>query len=105
MNAYGHLRTVESWEQDEGSLGPLGATWLETEQAWNFALYSRHATGVTLLLYGAKDFVEPVFQSRLNPLVNKTGRIWHCFVPRKAAPAVRYYAYRVEGPWDPGQGH
>jgi len=105
MDTYGHLRTVESWEHDEGSLGPLGATWLETEQAWNFALYSRHATGVTLLLYGAKDFVEPAFQLRLNPLQNKTGRIWHCFVPRKAAPAARYYAYRVEGPWDPGQGH
>jgi isoamylase len=26
-------------------------------------------------------------------------------VPREAAPAARYYAYRVEGPWEPGQGH
>jgi isoamylase len=105
MSSYGHLRTVESWEHDEGSVGPLGATWLETEQAWNFALYSRHATGVTLLLYGAKDLVEPVFELRLNPLQHKTGRIWHCFVPRKSASAARYYAYRAEGPWDPGQGH
>ncbi len=105
MNAYGHLRTVEWWEREEGCVGPLGATWLPTEQAWNFALYSRYATGVTLLLYSAKDFVEPVWQLRLNPLQNKTGRIWHCFVAQKSAPAARYYAYRVEGPWDPEQGH
>ncbi len=105
MNAYGHLRTVEWWEREEGCVGPLGATWLPTEQAWNFALYSRYATGVTLLLYSAKDFVEPVLQLRLNPLQNKTGRIWHCFVAQKSAPAARYYAYRVEGPWDPEQGH
>jgi isoamylase len=105
MKTYGHLRTVESWERDEGSVAPLGATWLQTEQAWNFALYSRHATGVTLLLYGAKQFAKPVFQLPLDPLRNKTGRIWHCFVPRKSASTARYYAYRVEGPWDPVQGH
>lgn len=105
MNTYGHLRTVESWERDEGAVGPLGATWLPGEQAWNFALYSRHATGVTLLLYGRRSFAKPVFELRLDPLRNKSGRIWHCFVPRKSAPAAKYYAYRVEGPWDPAQGH
>ncbi len=104
MSTYERLCTVEWWERDEGCVGPLGATWLEAEQAWNFALYSRYATGVTLLLYGAKDFVEPALQLRLHPLRNKTGRIWHCFVPQEAAPAARYYAYRVEGPWEPGQG-
>ncbi|MGE5294425.1 MAG: glycogen debranching protein [Solirubrobacterales bacterium] len=105
MDTCGHLRTIESWERDEGSAGPLGATWLEPEQAWNFALYSRYATGVTLLLYGENDFVAPVFRLRLNPFQNKSGRIWHCFVPLESAPAAKYYAYRVEGPWDPSQGH
>jgi len=105
MKTDGHLRRVESWEHDEGSVGPLGATWVEAEHAWNFALYSRHATSVTLLLYSPKDFVKPVFQLRLDPLRNKTGRIWHCLVPRKPASTARYYAYRVEGPWDVVQGH
>jgi glycogen operon protein len=95
---------VEAWEREEGSDGPLGATWVQSEQAWNFALYSRHATGVTLLLYGDTDFTEPVLSLRLDPLVNKSGRIWHCFVTRAAAPAAKYYAYRVEGPWTPEQG-
>jgi isoamylase len=104
-DAPGHLRTIEVWERAEGSPAPLGATWVESEQAWNFACYSRHATGVTLLLYGEEDLATPVHQARLEPLQNKTGRIWHCFVPLHAAPAARYYAYRVEGPWDPGEGH
>jgi glycogen operon protein len=96
---------VESWERDEGSVGPLGATWLPAERAWNFALYSRYATEVTLLLYGEKDFVKPVLELRLDPFTNKTGRIWHRFVTQDSAPTARYYAYRVQGPWDPAQGH
>ncbi len=101
----GTLRTVESSERLEGTPTPLGATWLPAEQAWNFALFSRHATGVTLLLYADSDPVEPVLQVRLDPLQNKTGRIWHCRVARSAAPAARCYAYRVDGPSDPRQGH
>jgi isoamylase len=98
------VRAVESWG-DEGGIGPPGAIWLETEQAWNFTLFSKSATGVTLLLYGATDFLKPVFQLQLSPLKNKTARIWHCLVPQKSAPAARYYAYRVEGHWDPKNGH
>jgi glycogen operon protein len=30
---------------------PLGVEWIEAGNAFNFALYSRHATGVTLLGY------------------------------------------------------
>ena len=97
-------RTVESWDE-EGAIGPPGAAWLEAEQAWNFTLFSKGATGVTLLLYGATDCVQPVFQFQLDPLRNKTARIWHCRVPRNCAPAAKYYAYRVQGPWDPKQGH
>ena len=40
-----------SWSQIEGLPHPLGAVWLREERSYNFALYSRHATGVTLLLY------------------------------------------------------
>src|SRR5262249_59312463 len=36
---------------------------------------------------------------------NKPGPLWHCFVPGAFAPEAAHYAYRVEGPWDPGQGH
>ncbi len=80
----------------EGQPIPAGATW--TGDGWNFTLYSRHATGVTLLLYDGENFVKPVAVLKFDPLQNKTGRIWHCFVPQSAGPEARYYAYRVEGP-------
>jgi len=103
VNHTTQVRTVEAWDK-EGGLGPPGAVWLENEQAWNFTLYSRHATGVTLLLYGATDFIEPLFQLQFNPLKNKTARVWHCLVPQQLGPAARYYAYRVQGPWNPPAG-
>ena len=98
------VRTVEAWE-GEGGLGPPGAVWLEKERAWNFTLYSRHARGVTLLLYGATDFVQPVLELQLDPLQNKTARVWHCLVQEESAPSARYYAWRVQGPWNPAVGH
>jgi len=98
------VRTVEAWD-NEGGLGPPGAVWLEKKQAWNFTLYSRHARGVTLLLYGATDFVQPVCELQLNPLQNKTARVWHCLVAQNSAPDARYYAWRVQGPWNPSVGH
>jgi len=77
----------------EGLKIPPGVTW--EGDGWNFALFSRYATGVTLLLYDGKNFVKPLAVLKLDPLQNKTGRIWHCFVPHMAG--ARYYAYRVEG--------
>ncbi len=104
MIRMGGLQTVESWERAEGSPAPLGATWLESERAWNFSLFSRHAMGVELLLYG-DDLARPVFHLALDPVQNKTGPIWHCFVAQSAAPGARFYGYRVQGPCDPAHGH
>ena len=98
------VRTVEAWD-NEGGLGPPGAVWLESEQAWNFTLYTRHARAVQLLLYDAKDFVRPVFELQLDPLHNKTARVWHCLIPKASASTARYYAYRVRGPWNPAAGN
>jgi pullulanase/glycogen debranching enzyme len=50
---------MATWSETEGSPQPPGATWLEKEKSYNFSLYSRHATGVTLLLYTARDLVNP----------------------------------------------
>ena len=40
---------MKSWVTVEGSAYPLGATWIAGEKAYNFALYSKHATSVALL--------------------------------------------------------
>jgi glycogen operon protein len=101
----GQARTVELWERAEGAPTPFGATWVESEQAWNFALYSRHASGVTLLLYNEGALAKPAFEVALDPVGNKTAAIWHCLVTKSAAPKAKYYGWRVEGPRDPAHGH
>jgi isoamylase len=92
---------MTSWWQTEGSPQPLGATWLEEEQSYNFALYSRHATAVTLLIYSAGDLLNPAVRFRLNYLLHKSGRIWHCRLAPEQIGDARYYAYSVDGPNDP----
>ncbi len=83
----------------------MGVTWIPSLLAWNFSLYSRRATGVTLLLYEAGDPVQPVLELPLDPRVNKSGRIWHCWIPLARVDTAAYYAYRVEGHNDPAAGY
>ena len=96
---------LDPWEAQEGVPWPFGATWVSSLGAYNFALYSRHATAVTLLFYTREDPVTPVHVYRLHPRRNKTGRVWHCIVPLADLRNAVLYAYRVEGPVDPAQGH
>src|SRR5215471_826154 len=86
-----------TWEQAEGSPLPLGATWMEEEQAFNFAVHAEHAESVTLLLYTPADLVTPLLAYRFNFLRNKSGRIWHCRIPRSKIGDARYYGYSVSG--------
>jgi pullulanase/glycogen debranching enzyme len=72
----------QRWETKEGSPRPLGPTWITEEQAYNFAIYSKYATSVTLLLFGPEDFVSPVLQYRFAPFRNKTGRVWHARIAK-----------------------
>ena len=53
------LMKTRTWEQAEGSPLPLGATWIEEEQAFNFAICAEHAESVTLLFYARQRFGEP----------------------------------------------
>jgi len=96
---------TEEWEPREGAPVPLGATWIEVEQAYNFALYSKHAASVTLLLYGEHDFVTPLCSIAFQFPRNKTNRMWHVRVPAAAAADACYYAYRITGPFAPHEGH
>jgi len=91
------VRDRRTWTQAEGSPLPLGATWIEEEQAFNFAVHAEHAERVTLLLYSATDWVNPVLTFRFDFLHNKSGRVWHCRVPITEIGAARYYAYSVSG--------
>ena len=94
---------MSNWSTAEGIPFPLGATWIESAQAWNFALYSKHAESVTLLLFAEVDLVTPVSTYTLDYLRNKSGRIWHCRVAHADLRGARYYAYSIDGPAPQGR--
>src|ERR1700677_4248960 len=87
-----------------GEEWPFGATWIESEKAFNFALFSRYATGVTLLFYRQGDVITPTFTFEFQHPAHKTGNIWHCRIPMSALNGATLYAYRVDGPHDPKEG-
>ena len=96
---------MERWADREGAPSPLGVSYVPRTHAYNFVLYSKHATGVILLLYGAGDCTRPLHEHRFDPLHGKSGRVWHCRLPAALVDRARYYAYRVEGPFDLSEGH
>ena len=83
------------WAAKEGLPLPLGANWVEDEQAFNFAVYAEHAESVTLFLYSDHDLLDPILTFQFDSLHNKSGRIWHCRIPLNQMCDARYYAYSV----------
>ncbi len=53
---------------------PFGVT--ETRHGLNFAVFSRHATAVTLVLFASGQH-EPVLELPLDPVLHRTGDVWH----------------------------
>ena len=74
-----------------GSPLPLGATLVR--DGINFAIFSRHATTVTLVLFHAGQ-QRPFFEIGFDVRFNRTGDIWHAFV-LGLDPGVRY-GYRMD---------
>lgn len=95
---------LDEWNKSDGSPFPLGAAWIDEEQAYNFSIYSRHAEEVTLLLYGAQDFAMPLHSIPFEFPRNKTNRVWHTRVSADMAEGAVYYAYRITGAYDPARG-
>ena len=65
------LMKARTWEQVEGSPLPLGSTWMEEEQAFNFAICAEHAESVTLLFYAPPELVVPAFVYRFDFLAEQ----------------------------------
>jgi glycogen operon protein len=89
------------WELVHGRPFPYGQTWIDN-QRYNFALYSKQATAVTLHLYAADNLMTPRRSYPLDRFVNKTERIWHCAVPLEQIQDTAYYAYQIDGASQPG---
>ncbi len=80
---------------------PLGAT--TNDHGVQFAVFSRHATGVHLLLFANPQDGTPTDVIELDPRANRTGDIWHVQVD--GIGPGQYYLYRVFGPYEPTKGH
>ncbi|MEA3145561.1 MAG: isoamylase [Verrucomicrobiota bacterium] len=89
---------IVNWPSIEGSPMPLGVTFIPEEEAYNFALYSKNATEVTLLLFEEENHATPIVEVWLEPLGHKTKRVWHCRLKENELHGACHYAYRVDGP-------
>jgi isoamylase len=85
---------IQAPKISEGSPIPFGAT--VQGKGINFALASKHASSVTLLLF---DLVtnQLLAEFPLDPQKNKTGDVWHLFVEIEPNSSLGY-AYRIEAP-------
>ena len=84
---------TEEFGFERGYPLPLGAT--VERGGINFAIFSRHATAVTLVLFLPGSAAE-IAAFPLDPKRNRTGDVWHAFVAG-LNPGIEY-AYRMDGP-------
>ncbi len=80
---------------------PLGTH--ESGAGVNFALFSRHASRIRLELFDLPTDATPTRVIDLDPARNRTGDVWHVWL--KGITSGQLYAYRVDGLYQPEQGH
>jgi isoamylase len=84
-----------------GSPLPLGTQ--ERGGGVNFAIFSRDASRVRLELFDHPEDAVPARVIDLDTPRNRTGDVWHVWV--EGIGPGQLYAYRVDGPYEPGEGH
>jgi len=80
---------------------PLGAR--GSGNGANFAIFSRHATGVRLDFFDHAGDAEPARSILLNSTRNKTGDIWHVWL--EGIKPGQLYGFRFAGAYAPQEGH
>lgn len=95
------LENMSSYKILPGSPKYLGAT--PYKDGVNFAVFSRNAEKVVLDLFNSPEDKTPSESIELNPVINRTGDIWHIFVQGISVNSL--YLYRVDGPYNPPEGH
>ncbi len=84
-----------------GSPLPLGAT--IHDRHVRFSIFSRNATRVWLMLFNHYDDDMPARELEFDPVLNRTGDIWHMDV--YGVGEGQLYLYRMDGPNNPERGH
>jgi glycogen operon protein len=92
--------SLDNIKIEDGKPMPLGAE--VRNGGVNFAVFSRNATTVTLILFETTDPLSSHRDITLNRPEHRTGDVWHCFVRGLRAGAI--YAYRADGPFKPDEG-
>lgn len=87
---------ISSFQLSSGNPYPLGATF--DGEGVNFAVFSQHATRVTLCL-----FDEQGREALLIDLAERDGHVWHGYF--SGMRPGQQYGYRVHGPYLPEAGH
>ncbi len=80
---------------------PLGA--YLTGRGIQFSIFSRHAEGMTLLLFDGPEDTLPSETLALDPGQNRSGDVWHIHV--HGLKTGQLYLYQAEGPFEPEKGH
>lgn len=81
---------------------PMGYGAVLTSSGVNFSIYSRDAQKVSLCLFDSEVDQIPSKVIDLDPVLNRTGNVWHVFIEGLKAGAL--YLYKVEGPYNPVNG-
>ncbi len=100
--ANGFTGPSEEGEVQGGNPLPIGGAH-QNGDGVNFVLFSRHATRVRLEFYRNASDSSPTKIIDLDPARHRTGDVWHVWV--RGVPSGQLYGYRVEGPYQPEQGH
>ena len=96
-NASRSSASFDYWDRKEGHARPDGASPGYPLSSWNFALYSRRATGVTLLALWSRRSRASDLSSALER-GSKIGKDLALLAAGTASTGGdKYYAYRVEG--------
>ena len=80
---------------------PLGTH--ESQGGVNFAIFSRHASRIRLELFDRAVDATPAKVIDFDPARNRSGDVWHVWVA--GIRPGQLYAYRVDGPYQPRDGH
>ncbi|KAG6474419.1 hypothetical protein ZIOFF_068354 [Zingiber officinale] len=96
-----------SLKYSRGVASPLGVS--VAENGINFAVFSRHATRVSLCLSKCErednqQMDDGMLEVPLDPQINKTGDVWHIYIEGLSQSGI-VYGYRIDGPQGWGQGH
>ena len=91
-------------QQNDARIGeplPLGTCACGT--GVNFALFSQYATHIRLELFDHHEDAKAARVIDLDPILNRTGDVWHVWI--EGIQPGQLYAYRVDGPYNPKDGH